>query len=422
MLVKKVRYDWGNFEIPQGVIFDESSLLKNPTRHRSEAAQSTGDLIRYTFGMDGYVIELTGTPTAKDPLEAWSQCEIAFPGYLKEGSYRAFERRYAIVEEREDLNGVKYSPRVGWNEEEIARMPFRYKGLMTVYRKKDWLDLPEKNFFKIELEPSKKILRVAKSLCNVAPNVITALTWCRALSSGFQYINKQSGEEECPVCKGSGDYEHPEIDICPCCNGTGQVPAYERKTRRVKCPKDDALRGLLDKNESHGRIVVAASFQGSIDRVLTICKERGWAVACVDGRGWRAYDNQGGVLKLPPKDETNKGHPLIRFWRENEGKVAFVANPGSARYGLTLTLAHTLVFYDQGFSAEHRLQMIDRIHRMTMSLVFGANIYDIIHLPIDQMILDTLNDNRRIELMSLGVLSEACGEGEASDELLEEVR
>ena len=186
----------------------------------------------------------------------------------------------------------------------------------------------------------------------------------------------------------------------------------------MKCPKDNALRDLLDQNETHGRIVIAASFQGSIDRVLSICKNRGWAVACVDGRGWRAYDNQGGVVKLPPASK-EKGHPLIRFWTENPGKVAFVANPGSARYGLTLTLAHTLVFFDQGFSAEHRLQMIDRIHRMTMDVELGANIYDLVHLPIDQMILDTLNANRKLELLSLGALGECLGD-EESEELLEE--
>ena len=125
-------------------------------------------------------------------------------------------------------------------------------------------------------------------------------------------------------------------------------------------------------------------------------------------------------MKLPPATAEKKGHPLLHFWAENEGKVAFVCNPGSARYGLTLTLAHSLIFYDSGFSAEHRLQMIDRIHRMTMSEKFGANIYDIVHLPIDQRVLDVLNQNRELELLSLGALSECLGDVEESEELLEE--
>lgn len=423
MLTKKIRYDFGNFDVPQGLICDESSSLKNPSAKRTEAVQCLADLIREKYAMDGYVIEMTGTPTAKDPLEAWSQCEIAWPGYLKEGSHRAFERRYAVVEEREDMDGVVYCPRVGWKEEEIARMPGRYKGLMTIYRKKDWLDLPEKVFKRVYLKPSAKILRVAKSLCNVAPNVITALTWTRALSSGFQYTNLETGTEKCEVCGGTGKYqqENPWAtdDVCPNCAGEGHTPAYERHTRMVKCPKDGALRDILDENENHGRIVISASFRGSIDRCLKICKQRGWAVCCVDGRGWRAYDNQGGSLKLPPVTKDREGHPLLHFWETNEGKVAFVANPGSARFGLTLTAAHTMVFYDNNFSAEHRLQMIDRIHRMSMNLILGATIIDLVHLPIDQMVLDTLDSNREMELLSIGALDEMLGD-EESDELLEE--
>lgn len=410
MLVKKIRYDIGKFDVPDGVIFDEMSCLKDPTTHRATAAQAIADMVRQEHQMEGYVIGLTGTPTAKNPLELWSQCEITWPGFLKEGSYRAFERRYAIVEEREDMDGVKYSPRVGWNEEEIARLPKRYAGLMTVYRKVDWLDLPQKKFIKINVEPSKKVLRVAKSLCNIAPNVITALTWTRALSSGFQYQTKQIGEEKCSVCGGGGKYEYTEDKVCPCCAGTGLVPAYERVTRRVKCPKDAVLRNLLDQNENHGRIVIAGSFQGSIDRILAICKQRGWAVACIDGRGWRSYDNQGGSIKTKPLD----------LWEECEGKVAFVCNPGSARYGLTLTRAYMLVFFDNNFSAEHRLQMMDRIHRMSMNKELGATIVDVVHLPIDQRVLDVLDSNRKLELLSLDALSELCGEEESDDWLEEE--
>jgi SNF2 family DNA or RNA helicase len=410
MVLKAVRYDWGKFDIPKGLICDEFSALKNPSAKRTVAVQTLADAVREKYAMDGYVIGMTGTPTAKDPLEVWSQCEIAWPGFLKEGSYRAFERRYAVVEEREDMAGTVYCPRVGWKDEEIARMPKRYKGLMTVYRKAVWLDLPEKVFKVVKLEPSAKILRVAKSLCAVAPNVITALTWCRALSSGFQYTSTEAGDEECSVCNGTGKYksENPwaEDDTCPNCAGAGRSPVYERHTRMVKCPKDNALRDILDSQETHGRVVISASFQGSIDRVLKICKQRGWAVCCVDGRGWRAYDNQGGVIKLPKATSKKRGNPLIRFWEENEGKVAFVANPGSARFGLTLTAASVMVFYDNNFSAEHRLQMIDRIHRMSMNLILGATIIDLVHLPIDQMILDTLDANRELELLTLDALEE----------------
>ena len=401
-LTKTIRYDFEGLVPPEGIIFDESDYLKDSTRQRTESAQCISDMIRETYAMEGYVLELSGTPAAKKPSDWWSQCEIAWPGFLREGNFRAFEHRYAIMEEMSDLDGVTFMKLTGWNEAEVAELPKRYEGLGTVYRKADWINLPPKKYKTVRLQPSKKVLRVAKSLVNIAPNVITGLTWLRSLSSGFQYSVKQDGEENCSVCGGTGQYEFVPNpgDPCPGCQGNKMVPHYERETRFVSTPKDDALRQILDDNETHGRLVVAASFQGSIDRVLDICKQRGWAVACVDGRGWRAYDAMG---------KSMTGVKPLDLWSEHSGKVCFVGNPGSCRYGLTLTLAHTLVFYDNSFSAVERLQMEDRIHRMSMSLTLGATIIDLIHLEVDQLVVDTLKSNKKMELLSMGVLNETIG-------------
>jgi hypothetical protein len=411
-LTSKIRFDFEEIKenCPDGVIFDESDNLKTATAKRTEAGQCIADLIREQHGMDGYVILMSGTPSAKHPTDWWAQCEIAWPGYLREGSFTAFEHRYAIIEEQEDMDGVKFYPRTGWKEEEVTQLPNRYSGLATVYRKAEWLpDLPPKTYRTVRMIPSNKVLRVSRSLVNIAPNTITALTWLRALSSGFQYVNKEVDPKQCPVCKGAKVYDHPEEDVCPCCLGEGEIPDYEREARQVHTPKDDALRDELDKCETHGRIVVAASFQGSIDRILKICKERGWAVACVDGRGWRAYDAMGNTIKeIEPLD----------LWEQHEGKVAFVGNPGSCRYGLTLTLAHTLVFYDNNFSAVQRLQMEDRIHRQSMGEF--ANIVDFIHLEVDQLVVDTLKANKKLELLSLGAINETVGL-DSDDDLSEEI-
>jgi len=398
-LVTKMRYDFDNLVTPDGVFFDESDYLKNDTAHRTKAAQSLADLIREQRGFEGYVLLLSGTPAAKAPLDWWSQCEIAWPGFLREGNFRAFEIRYAHMEEHENLDGVTFMRRNGYKEDEVAKLPERYAGLATVYRKKDYLNLPEKKYKTIRMKPSNKVLRVAKALTNVAPNVITGLTWLRALSSGFQYVRTQVGLEDCPVCGGTGEYEHPEIRVCPGCDGNKQRPKYERETRRVSTPKDEALRTLLRKYEVHGRFVIAASFQGSIDRILETCKEEGWAVACVDGRGWRSYDADGQAIDDKP----------LKLWRDHPEKVCFVGNPESCRYGLTLTLAHALVFYDNSFKAVHRLQMEDRIHRQSMDLELGATIYDFVYLQVDQLVIDTLKSNKELEHLSLGVLNESIG-------------
>lgn len=404
-LVSRMRYDLGNLVVPRGIIFDESTAIKTWHTHRTRESQKIADMVRAEYGTDGFIVLFSGTPTAKHPTDIWAQAEVAWPGFVREGTFKAFEQRYAIMEEGLDMEGIKILKRVGWREHEVEKLPERLKGLMTVYRKADWLDLPSKVFLTERVKPSKKVERVARGLVHVAPNTMAALIWTRALSSGFQYKISQKGHEECAVCGGIGEYAYPKPDICPGCQGTGKKPKYVRETVQFECPKDDLLRKWLDSCDDHGRIVVAAGFQGSIDRILNICRERGWATVCVDGRGWRYYDLMGKQIS------EKKANPLD-IWEEAKHKVAFVGNPGSCRFGLTLTLAHTVVFYDNGFSAEHRLQMIDRIHRIGMDAIHGATIVDFIHLPVDQLVIDTLNENKKLEALSLGVIHEVMGEGE----------
>lgn len=402
-LTSKMRYDFEGLVPPGGIIFDESDLLKNCTAYRSIAAQSIADLIREKYGFEGYVILMSGTPSAKAPGDLWNQCEIAWPGFLREGSKVAFDRRYGITSQGEDKNGIVYTRLEGWDEEEVRHLPDRYKGLMTVYRKADCLHLPEKKYILEECEPSNKVIRVAKSLTNIAPNTITALTWLRSLSSGFQYQIKPSGKKTCPVCEGSGIYENPEPAVCPCCLGEKEIPDYERETVMVECPKDNVVRKWLDKCESQGRIVLCASFQGSVDRLIDICRGRGWSVSCIDGRGWRVYDNMGNKVR---------DADALDHWESYEGKVAFVGNPASMSYGLTLTKSSTMLFFDNSFRTVQRLQAEDRIHRIGADETRGATFVDIIHLPVDKLVRDTLKENRKLELLSLDAINETLGEVE----------
>ena len=55
-----------------------------------------------------------------------------------------------------------------------------------------------------------------------------------------------------------------------------------RVTREVPCPKEAALKMLLDENEETGRIVVFAGFTGSVDRVVNLCLKEKWDVVRCD--------------------------------------------------------------------------------------------------------------------------------------------
>jgi SNF2 family DNA or RNA helicase len=227
---------------PEGVCFDESSRLKNKTAQRTQSAQYLADQIREHWGNKGFIVLMSGSPAPKSPIDWWSQCEIACPGFLKEGNPEKFKRRLAIIEQRETFEGGGTYPHlVSWRDDEnkcevcgllkdspdhslpdgvdvfaeegichefkpsineVLKLYSRMKGLVLVKYKKDCLDLPEKQYRIITVTPSRSILNAAGAINAKSPSTIQALTLLRELSDGFQYVETPSGTEVCPRCHG----------------------------------------------------------------------------------------------------------------------------------------------------------------------------------------------------------------------------
>ena len=430
---------------PQGVIFDESSCLKTASAKRTKAAQHLADSIRREHGWDGFVILMSGTPAPKSPVDWWAQAEICYPGYLKEGSAKAFEWRLGIFKKEMTESG-DFWKRQTWRDDnkkcdkcgehadeaihildenaalfgaseethefvpsknEVAYLYKRLDGLVLPLAKKDCLDIPDKVYREVILEPTSTLKRVAKALATSAISAIQGLTWLRELSDGFQYREKQEGTEPCPVCKGEGECEQwaenpetgeteKEMDVCQKCGGEKVVPRMVRETKEIKSPKDQAIRDLLEENEDQGRLVVFAGFQGSVDRVTAICHKQCWDVVQVDGRGWK-------ILKFNGEKVPREVKPLD-YWAdiENVERVVFVSHPQSGGMGLTLTESRMAVFYSNDFNPQSRAQAEDRIHRPGIDENKGATIVDLFHLGTDRKVLSVLRDNRRLEKISLG--------------------
>lgn len=429
---------------PQMAIFDESSRLKTATSKRTKAAQHLADSVREEWGWDGYIILMSGTPSPKSPVDWFSQCEICYPGFIREGSTKAFERRLGIFEKQE-MQQNTFFKRVTWRDDEnkcdkcgkfkddpehqmddlfdseghefapskneVAYLYKRLNGLVLPLAKKDCLDIPDKIYREVILEPSNTVKRAARSLVKAAPTAIQGLTWLRELSDGFQYRQVEKSKTVCPVCKGEGEceqwsyYENEYgerekiLDTCQTCHGLKEIPEMVREAREVKTPKDVAVRDLLEENEEQGRIVIFAGFQGSIDRVVNICHKQQWNVIRVDGRGWKIQPCDGKVSKdIKP----------LNYWGDmSNERVAFVAHPMSGGMGLTLTEARMAVFYSNDFNPESRSQAEDRIHRPGIDINKGATIVDLFHLGVDRKVRDILLDNRRLENMTLGEIKES---------------
>lgn len=369
------------FPCPIGVVFDESSRLKNGGSARAQAAQLLADRIRDE--RDGWVIEMTGTPTPHDPADLHSQVEIALPGLLRESTRSHLEKRMAIYEQV-DLGDKVVGNIVGWKEDEVANLRERIGNLMLVYLAKDVLELPPLVKEVVDVEPSPELLRAARLAAESSKNAAQALCRLRQLSDGFQY----GGLAECAAC-GAMDLE------CTKCGGIGFVEAED--VRRAPCPKDDLLRADLACNEEVGRLVVYAGFRASIDRCVDICREEGWGILRCDGRGWAWFDTPDVRDELDLLAELDLATRTARF-----EKLVVVSHSKSGGLGQNWTAPRENIFYSNDFDAEARWQAEKRTHRNGQPVTRGIRIKDYSHLPTDRYVLKNLEAKRNWQDITLG--------------------
>lgn len=238
-------------KIHQAIIFDESHKLKNITSQRSQAAFYIAEHVRKEWGPNGYIVLMTGTPAPKSPIDWYSQCEIACPGFLKEGDIHKFKDRLGLVEERENIvTGGVYPHLVTWldderkcktcgeyedsyrhdllnnpschpyesSKNEVGYLYERMKGLVLVKFKKDCLDLPEMNYRIIRCKVPRDLENAAKLILKTSTSAAKALILLRELSDGFQYKQTPDGTEVCPACNGTKTLPLPSYigpDITP---------------------------------------------------------------------------------------------------------------------------------------------------------------------------------------------------------------
>lgn len=460
--------------VHQGVLFDESAWVKTPTAKRTLASQYIADSIREEWGLDGYIIEMSGAPAPKSPLDWYSQCEIARPGFLCEKDLNKFKDRLAIVIQRENqVTGGVYPELKCWRDNtkkcntcgegsehinhdhscnmayhdyvpcvnEVANLASRMRGLVIIKTKAECLQLPDKIYKAVDLEPTKDMLRAARLLVRKSPSTIQALTLLRELSDGFQYVETVKGTQVCQMCHGKrvtsqlayigpektydfldeigvlggrtpndeelNDWVIPPQDFpdyyegqelaCTLCDGTGEEKLYERVAHQLPCPKEDYLIDLLEEHDDVGRLVVFAGFTGSVDRCVEIASRLKWEWIRVDGRGF--HSSWGGTRE-----------DMIRTFQEDlvgHSRVVLIGNPEAAGTGLTLTKSPTILYYSNTFNANARIQSEDRIHRIGMDANRGATIIDLFHLPTDRMVFENLRKKRELQDISLGQLAES---------------
>jgi hypothetical protein len=460
---------------PKFVVFDESSMIKNPSAQRTTCAQHLADAMRAEHGPEVFIVCMTGTPSPKNPVDWWSQVEVIAPGFLKEGDHHKFRRSLAIIEKVDKEDGGSFPKLITWLDDarkcskcgefaqaavhgderimhgnghywkasvnEVERIYVRLKGLVDIKFKKDCLDLPKKVRRIIRCKPSAQVLNAAKLVTKAAPGAAQALILLRELSDGFQYQELPTGTKKCPTCGGTGSmlqkYD-PESETgvptdqairegklaeriadCDRCSGLGEVDVLERKTVRMACPKDDVLEDIIADHEDVGRLVVYAGFTGSVDRVVDVFLKNKWSVIRVDARGWVTF-TANGQPQMPL--DGRKAYEAFRYGQKEFEKVGFVAQASTAGHGLNFDCCPTEVFYSNDFNWENRTQAGERAMRGKIAQTLAKHgrqhvlEIDIVHLPSDQFVLDNHEKKRKLQALTMGEVQAAMESSIASAE------
>lgn len=434
--LKSALKTWQN-ETPRCLILDESSTYKNPKAQRTQAASYVAKAMREKYGMDCLIILLTGTPAPKAPTDWWSQVEIIQPGFITEANTYLLRERLAVMIDADD--GVaEYRKLVRWRNDtvhckecgagptehaaafdhsycpgsnEVEAFGKRLDGIAGVWLKKTWLKLPPLRYEVITIEPSKIVLQHAATILKSTARAADALIRLRSLSDGFIYTQKDTGKTvACPHCDENGEVELTENEkiTCGACFGSGVQIVYAREAVQLDTAKLDVLNDILEEHEEVGRLNIYAGFQGSIDLIRDRLLSLDWNVICVDSRGWFLYGKEG-VLIQDRQEILTHYQDLREFER-----LSFVGQPGAAGMGLTLTASPTTVFYSNDFNPQSRLQAVSRGHRIGMDMLRGGRIIDLVHLPSDRKVLESLQLSENLQAITMNQLWDWFSEHEAS--------
>ena len=331
------------------MVIDESTTIKTPTSARSKSTEKVGRGARFKR-------IATGSPVTKSPMDLYQQCAFLSPNCLNAASYYSFQARYAVVIER-SVATHSFKQVVGYRrldelKEKLDRFSFRVT-------KEECLDLPDKLYVKREVDLTDEQKRAYLQMKSMAlsqfkegvTSTVNALTQLMRLHQ--------------IVCG------HVKLD-------NGEV---------IELPNNRIGELLSVVEETDGKIIIWANYRYDIEAIkLALSKEYG-------------MNSVGMYYGDTPDDERKR--VLEEFQKPNSEMRFFVGNPSTGGYGLTLTAAHTMVYYSNSFDLEKRLQSEDRAHRIGQTK--NVTYIDLIAVgTVDEKIVKALRDKIDIATQVMG--------------------
>jgi SNF2 family DNA or RNA helicase len=295
------------------VIIDESTTIKNRKATRTKNIMTMSHFAKYKR-------ILTGSPITKSPMDLFSQCAFLSNDALGFTSYFAFQNRYALVQKRK-MGNRAFQEIVGYRRlDELNQNLDRFSNRIL---KDECLDLPDKMYVRRDVELTEEQKRVYKQMKKLALAKLDNGELATTASVLTQIMRLQQ------IC--CGFLQPDEGEIQPIDN--------------------NRLKELLEITEElQGKAIIWASYTHGIQQIASALRDRFGPEAVATYYGETPQDERQEIV-----DRFQDPDSELRF---------FVGQPLTGGYGITLTAANTVIYYNNSYDLAIRLQSEDRAHRI----------------------------------------------------------
>ena len=290
---------------------DESTTIKNPEAKRTKAIVALGKYAKYRR-------ILTGSPVTKSPLDLYKQCEFLDEFLLDFSSYYAFRTRYAVMKTA-NFGGRSVQIVTGYRN--LGELSEKLENFSYRVLKEDCLDLPDYTYVKriIHLTPEQQ--KLYDQMKQIA-------------------LTEMDGKM---MTTKSAMTQLMRLHQITC----GHFTADDGSIKKIKNERLDALISILQEVEN--KAVIWAHYRNDIASIIEAVEKTFGKESYVTYYGDTTTEDRQNAIKQI-QDKNSK----VRF---------IIGTPQTGGYGITLTGAHTMVYYANGYDYEKRIQSEARINR-----------------------------------------------------------
>jgi SNF2 family DNA or RNA helicase len=289
-------------------------------------------------------------------MDLYTQCEFLKKGLLGFDNFYTFQLRYAKLF-RLNLPGNRYRM-IENGFKNLHELEEKIKHFSYRKRKEECLDLPPKVYQKRYIELSKEQRQYYNQLKEYSRAILE--------DDMVSYNNKLT----------------EIIKLQQICNGFMKTDSGE--IIKLKDPKLQELFHILDEHD--GKVIIWSSFVYNIEQIEKELQ--------------KTY-GQESVVTIYGSVSVEKRKNNVKAFQTNSKVKYFVGNPTTGGYGLNLTKATLVIYYNNSFNLEVRMQSEDRAYRHGQTK--EVTVLDLIAKDtIDEFVVENLKGKAKLSAQTLG--------------------